>query len=96
VYLLEAGFVDPSLELSLGYAIGRARSASPELLHGPSTRAGGGLDLVVLTPLRLGMSVSYREVVRWPDARCTAGCRVQAQGGVLAGVAVTLPLGEPL
>jgi hypothetical protein len=42
------------------------------------------------------MSVSYREVVRWPDARCTAGCRVQAQGGVLAGVAVTLPLGEPL
>lgn len=95
VYLLEAGPVDPYLELGLGYEAGSEHRAGV-LRHGPSARAGGGLDVVVLSALRLGVLVSYREVVSFPAATCTLGCRVEVCGGVLVGVAVTLPLGQPL
>jgi hypothetical protein len=97
VYLLESGPLDPYLELALGYSLTtRSNAAATALRHGPSARAGGGLDLVVLSPLRLGVLVAYREVVAWPEASCAYGCQPLVHGGVLAGVAVTLPLGEPL
>jgi hypothetical protein len=95
VYLLEAGPFDPYLELGLGYEARREPGAAA-LRHGPSARAGGGLDLVVLSPLRIGVLASFREVVALPPAACTFGCRAKVRGGVLAGVAVTLPLGQPL
>jgi hypothetical protein len=97
VYLLESGPLDPYLELALGYSLTeRASATAPALRHGPSARAGGGIDLVVLSPLRVGVLVAYREVVGWPEASCALGCQPVFHGGVLAGVTVTLPLGEPL
>lgn len=95
VYLLEAGPLDPYLELGLGYEASREPGAGV-LRHGPSARAGGGVDVVALSPLRLGVSFSYREVVGLPAATCRLGCRTELRGGVLAGLAVTLPLGQPL
>jgi hypothetical protein len=96
-YLLEAGFLDPYFELALGYAVTRASGGSPPtLLHGPSARAGGGIDFVVASTLRLGVLVGYREVVSWPAPRCTFECNPRVHGGLLAGIAVTLPLGDPL
>jgi hypothetical protein len=97
VYLLEAGIWDPYLELSLGYAVTTRRSVGADTVHhGPSTRAGGGIDLVALSPLRLGLLLTYREVVGWAATSCRLDCRPFVHGGVLAGVAMTLPLGEPL
>jgi hypothetical protein len=92
VYLLEAGVLDPYVELAFGYAVDGGGPGA-ERSHGPSARAGGGLDFVALSPLKLGLHLAYREVVRWPSRSSTA---VRADGGLLASVAVTLPLGEPL
>lgn len=97
VYLLEAGILDPYLELALGYAVTTRTSAGTDTVHhGPSARAGGGIDLVAFSPLRLGLLLSYREVVGWAETNCTFGCRPLVHGGFLAGFGVTLPLGEPL
>jgi hypothetical protein len=92
VYLLEAGLLDPYVELAFGYVVDLVRPGA-ERSHGPSARAGGGLDLVALSPHKLGFHVAYREVVRWPSRSSAA---VRADGGLLASVALTLALGEPL
>lgn len=96
VYLLEAGALDPYLELALGYGTEQSAEAARGLVHGPSARAGAGLDVVVASPIRLGALLAYREVVEWSARTCAVGCGPRRYGGVLAGVAVTLPLGEPL
>jgi hypothetical protein len=97
VYLLESGFVDPYLELALGYASGAPhRVGRTEVLGGPSARAGGGLDLVVASPVRLGVHLAYREVARPPATACSLECGTSLQGGLVAGLTVTLPLGQPL
>jgi hypothetical protein len=97
VYLLETGRVDPYLELALGYASGPSRGGGETtLLGGPSARSGAGLDLVVVSPLRLGAFLGYREVAHLPEADCLIECRARAEGGVVAAITVTLPLGQPL
>jgi hypothetical protein len=97
VYLLEAGILDPYLELALGYAVTTGTSARTDTVHhGPSARAGGGIDLVALAPLRLGLFLSYREVVGWAETNCPFGCGPVVRGGLLGAVTVTLPLREPL
>jgi hypothetical protein len=95
VYLLEAGLLDPYLELVFGYGAERSRPGTAPS-HGPSARVGGGLDLVVLSPLKLGLHVAYREIVRAAPGSAALDRGVRAEGGLLAGVALTLPLGEPL
>jgi hypothetical protein len=97
VYLLEEGVLDPYLELALGYAVtARASDGADAIDHGPSARAGGGVDVVVLSPLRFGLLLAYREAVGWAETNCAFECEPRAHGGILAGVAVTFPLGEPL
>jgi hypothetical protein len=97
VYLLETGTLDPYLELALGYtATSRVSAATAMLPHGPSARAGGGIDVVALSPLRVGLLLAYREVVEWAETSPTLERRPLVHGGMLAGVAVTLPLGQPL
>jgi hypothetical protein len=95
VYLFESGAFDPYLELGLGYAVDRAEGARAGS-HGPSARAGGGLDWVIVSPLRLGAHAAYRERVEWPSRPCAAGCRARLEGGLLAGLALTLAWGDPL
>lgn len=97
VYLLESGALDPYLELAFGYvAERRGSSAAGALAHGPSARAGGGLDVVVLSSLRVGWTLAYREVLERSSSDCALGCSARAHGAVLSGVTVTLPLGDPL
>jgi hypothetical protein len=108
VYLLEAGYLDPYLELCFGYASFRttfsaAGSRSEDAAFGPSARAGGGVDAVLAEGLRLGVAGGYSELVFGRGERCRAGgCSVTSpaggavRGGWLGSVRVTLLFGDPL
>jgi hypothetical protein len=64
VYLLEEGALDPYLETTFGWASERTRlGPSDRVAQGPCGRAGGGVDLVVASGVRLGALASYTELM---------------------------------
>ncbi len=104
VYLLEAGPIDPYLELGFGYGVAwtRAKPAAPgRLASGPTARAGGGVDAVLAPGLRLGASFAYREALLGRAERCeTYACAGPAgepvEGGLVFGLSATASFGDPL
>jgi len=102
VYLLEAGTIDPYLELAFGYGV--AWATAPEqggVASGPTARAGGGVDAVLVSGLRLGASIGYRQALLGRADRCSTGACVgpagdPVEGGLVFAVSATASFGDPL
>ncbi|HEY3496441.1 MAG TPA: outer membrane beta-barrel protein [Polyangiaceae bacterium] len=109
VYLLEAGDLDPYLELGLGWGSLRTTldaTGGSEVLDsvvGPTLRAGGGIDYVLGDHFRVGIAAGLSALVLGRGSHCdpgfcgrTTGMSGAMSGALVTSLRVTWQVGDPL